>query len=189
MAKSGRVFLFGNGEVKVNPIHGEDLAEVCVDAIENSDKEVNIGGPDVLTQNEMAVIAFEVLGKETKITCLPDWLRIAIRKILRTFTGSKFYGPIEFFLTVMAIDLIAPQYGKKYCESVLCRVERRGAFDPPAPITFPNFDCLTPGMQVELYSFDHDLEGFVVIGLGTVSEDSSVIKSNSGVGIIKAGWT
>jgi len=112
MAKKGRIYLFGNGELKGNPIHGEDLAEVCVDAIENSNKEINIGGPEVLTHNEIAITAFDALGKKSKITHLPDWLRVAILKMVRTLTGSKIYGPIEFFLTVMAIEMIAPQYGK-----------------------------------------------------------------------------
>jgi uncharacterized protein YbjT (DUF2867 family) len=112
MAKKGRIYLFGNGKLEGNPIHGEDLAEVCVDAIENSNKEINIGGPEVLTHNEIAITAFDALGKKPKITHLPDWLRVAILKMVRTFTGSKIYGPIEFFLTVMAIEMIAPQYGK-----------------------------------------------------------------------------
>jgi uncharacterized protein YbjT (DUF2867 family) len=34
MAGRGRVYLFGRGEHRVNPIHGEDLASVCADAIE-----------------------------------------------------------------------------------------------------------------------------------------------------------
>ena len=28
------------------------------------------------------------------------------------FTGSKIYGPIEFFMTVMAIDMVAPEYSR-----------------------------------------------------------------------------
>lgn len=61
-------------------------------------------------------------------------------------------------------------------------------FDPPARLTLPNVDGHAPGAQVEMYSYDHDLEEFVSIGLGTVSADGSVIKSNEGVGVIKAGW-
>src|SRR6056297_422501 len=38
MAKKGRVVLFGNGELKLNPIHGADLAEVCVRAIAQKEK-------------------------------------------------------------------------------------------------------------------------------------------------------
>ena len=61
-------------------------------------------------------------------------------------------------------------------------------FDPPAKLTLPNVDGHKPGAQVEMYSFDHDLEEFVSIGLGTVSADGSLIASNPGVGVIKAGW-
>ncbi len=61
MAKRGRIYLFGRGELKANPIHGEDLATVCVDAIEKSDREIEVGGPEILTQNEIAVTAFDVL--------------------------------------------------------------------------------------------------------------------------------
>ncbi len=61
-------------------------------------------------------------------------------------------------------------------------------FDPPARLTLPNVDAHAPGAQVEMYSFDHDLEEFVAIGLGTVSKDGSTITTNTGVGVIKAGW-
>jgi uncharacterized protein YbjT (DUF2867 family) len=112
MAKKGRVYLFGNGELKANPIHGEDLATVCVDAVEKPDKEIKIGGPETLSHNEIAMTAFEVLGTEPKITHIPNLVRNVILKLVRTFTGSKIYGPIEFFLTVMAMDMVAPAYGK-----------------------------------------------------------------------------
>jgi uncharacterized protein YbjT (DUF2867 family) len=112
MAKKGRVFLFGNGELKTNPIHGEDLAVACVDAIERPAMEIQIGGPEILTHNEIAGTAFAVLGKKPKITHIPECMRIAMLKLTRTFTGSQTYGPIEFFLTVMAIDMVAPPYGK-----------------------------------------------------------------------------
>ncbi|WP_198556701.1 MopE-related protein [Paraglaciecola sp. MB-3u-78] len=61
-------------------------------------------------------------------------------------------------------------------------------FDPPARLTLPNMDGFPPGEQVEMYSYDHDLEEFVSIGLGTVSNDATLVTSNPGVGVIKAGW-
>jgi uncharacterized protein YbjT (DUF2867 family) len=112
MAKKGRIYLFGNGELKTNPIHGEDLAVVCVDAIEKTNQEIKIGGPETFTHNEIATTAFEAIGVKPIITHIPDWVRAAILKMVRIFTGSKVYGPIEFFLTVMAIDMLAPEYGK-----------------------------------------------------------------------------
>ncbi|MFC1857231.1 hypothetical protein ACFL9U_04295 [Thermodesulfobacteriota bacterium] len=98
--------------MKTNPIHGEDLAVACVDAIEIQDKEVRIGGPEILSYHEIAETAFTVLGTRPKITYIPNWIRIAILRLTHFFTGSRTYGPIEFFLTVMAMNMVAPRYGK-----------------------------------------------------------------------------
>ena len=111
MAQQGRIYIFGSGDQKTNPIHGEDLATICVAAIEGRDQTVRVGGPDTLTYNEIAHIAFEVAGTAPRITRIPNWARIAVLGLLRAFTSGKFYGPIEFFLTVTAIDMIAPEYG------------------------------------------------------------------------------
>lgn len=61
-------------------------------------------------------------------------------------------------------------------------------FDPPAQLQLPNVDGHAPGAEVEMYSYDHDLEDFVTIGWGTVTNDGKEIRSNIGVGVIKAGW-
>jgi hypothetical protein len=61
-------------------------------------------------------------------------------------------------------------------------------FNPPARIQIPNVDGLAPRAKTEMYSYDHDLAAFVAIGAGTVSEDGSVIASDPGVGVLKAGW-
>jgi uncharacterized protein YbjT (DUF2867 family) len=112
MAKKGRIYLFGNGELKSNPIHGQDLAEIIVSYIETEEKEIKAGGPQILTQNEIAGTAFKALDKTPKITYISNWLRILVLKLLKIFTPSKTYGPIEFFMTVMAMNMIAPEYGK-----------------------------------------------------------------------------
>jgi len=49
MAQKGRIYIFGNGEQKTNPIHGEDLAAVCVDAIDGLDHDIRVGGPEALS--------------------------------------------------------------------------------------------------------------------------------------------
>ncbi|ODS23863.1 hypothetical protein AB835_06435, partial [Candidatus Endobugula sertula] len=61
-------------------------------------------------------------------------------------------------------------------------------FDPPAPLTTPNTEGYAPLSEIEMYSFDHDLEEFVAIGLGVVSKDGRTITSKPGSGVIKAGW-
>ena len=87
-------------------------------AIEHNFKELasgnfEIGGPEILTQHEIALQSFEVLTKNPKITYIPLWIRNIAIKLIRAFTSSKTYGPIEFFMTVLSMDMIAPTYGKQ----------------------------------------------------------------------------
>lgn len=116
MARGGRVYLFGEGNLQLNPIHGEDLAKVCVDKMETGETETTVGGPDILSQNEIATLALKAWGKPIKINHLPDWTRRLTIQLTRTFTSSKTYGPIEFFLTAMACENIANQYGNNRLE-------------------------------------------------------------------------
>jgi len=112
MAKNGKVYLFGRGDFKLNPIHGEDLAKVCVDKISSDENEITVGGPDMLSQNELATLALNAWGKKPGIIIhLPDWIRKFTIWSLRTFTSSKTYGPFEFFLTLMTFDNKAEQFG------------------------------------------------------------------------------
>lgn len=113
MAQRGRVYLFGNGQFRSNPIHGADLASVCVDVIETEERELEVGGPDTLTQEEIANLAFASLKKTPKITYIPDWLRKTFLRLLQIFTKESYHGPLEFFLTIMAMDMTAPEYGSR----------------------------------------------------------------------------
>jgi len=112
MAKKGSVYLFGNGHKKLNPIHGADLAKVCFDAIETDETEIEVGGPDILSHNQIAEMALQASGKKIKIVHLPDFLRKASIGFVRTFFPQKTYGPVEFFLTAMGFDMVAPKFGK-----------------------------------------------------------------------------
>ncbi len=111
MAQKGRVSLFGYGENKINPIHGADLAIVCVSALKTPDKEINVGGPETFTFREIAELAFKVLNEEAKISTLPMWMIRLILPLMRTFTSSKTYGPLEFMMTIMTTDVIGDSYG------------------------------------------------------------------------------
>jgi len=116
MAKSGKVYLFGDGRLKLNPIHGKDLAKEVVNAINQKKEEINIGGPDLLSQNEIAELALKAYGKAIKIIHLPDWIRKFALWSIRKFNGSKTYGPIEFFMTTMVMNMEAPQFGQEKLE-------------------------------------------------------------------------
>ncbi len=112
MAKKGRVYLIGNGENKINPIHGADLANVCADSINLDEKEIAIGGPEVFKYIDVARLAFDVIGKEPKITKIPAKIVKPFIYLLRPF-NKKNYILAKFFYTAMTNDFVAPKTGKR----------------------------------------------------------------------------
>src|SRR5439155_14751165 len=104
-----------------------------------------------------------------------------------TFPGGSKQGCVS--VTVVHGDKVpmAPGFGQQ--PRFIVTIQPAGAiFNPPAPITLPNVDGLKPREVTEMYSFDHDIGSFVAIGTGTVSDDGLAIRSNPGVGVLKAGW-
>jgi len=61
-------------------------------------------------------------------------------------------------------------------------------FDPPLEITYPNMSGLPPGALSYFFSFDHDLNRFVIVGTAHAAEDGSKTTSDPGSGIALAGW-
>ena len=113
MAESGRVFLFGSGNLKLNPIDGADLAEVIASAIWDGRDYVPVGGPDTLSQNELAEAAFKALGQRAKITHLPDFLRRSALKLLPYVTPAAVHGPALFFLSALGMNMVGKTHGNK----------------------------------------------------------------------------
>lgn len=104
-----------------------------------------------------------------------------------TFPGGSRSGCIS--VTPVNPDKVpmAPGFGQQ--PRFVVTIQPVGTtFNPPAAIRIPNVDGLAPRAKTEMYSYDHDLAAFVAIGSGTVSEDGSVIASDPGVGVLKAGW-
>lgn len=131
MAKTGKVYLFGKGNYKLNPIHGTDLADAILDRIDGQEKELIAGGPDMLSQNQIAELALKAQGKSGKIIHLPDWIRKTMIYLLRAFTSVKTYGPYEFFLTMMSRDNVAPCFGDHHLETFFTRAvgNNKGALE------------------------------------------------------------
>jgi len=111
MAARGRSFLVGEGTNLMNPIHGRDLAEVCVDTSEGADIEVEAGGPDIMTQRDAAELAFDVVGTTPKITIVPMWLARGLVRFI-AMLSTQFGDLAEFIVTAGEIDGVGPKRGK-----------------------------------------------------------------------------
>jgi uncharacterized protein YbjT (DUF2867 family) len=75
MASKGRVYLFGKGKYRFNPIDGEDLAIEVVNILSTNQTEFTIGGPRIYSHSELVSVVSNVLGKKVKITYLPNWIK------------------------------------------------------------------------------------------------------------------
>lgn len=112
MAASGKVYLIGSGGNQINPIHGADLAKVCVAAVTGKEHQVPVGGPVTYTMREIAELAFAVLGKKVKIIGIPPCLAHLAVKLIHPF--NKHVADLaEFFVAAGKNDCVAPATGTR----------------------------------------------------------------------------
>jgi uncharacterized protein YbjT (DUF2867 family) len=116
MARRGRVWLIGSGENRVNPIHGADLAVACADAVEGDATDIDVGGPQTMTWNDVAALAFEVLERPARVSHVPEWLMWSVVRLVRIF--NRHQGELLAFFTTMATtDVVAPSTGTHTLEA------------------------------------------------------------------------
>jgi uncharacterized protein YbjT (DUF2867 family) len=111
MAQAGRVWLFGDGNKRINPIHGADLAAATAEAVEAGAEWCDLGGPDIFTQKELAELAFASLGKSPRITHVPNFIRRIALRLLPLVTPRRISGPARFFLSALGRDMVGAQHG------------------------------------------------------------------------------
>ena len=111
MAQTGRVWLFGDGSSRINPIHGADLAHAIADAVDHETPWLDIGGPDILSLRDVAEIAFASRNTPSQIIYLPDVLRRVALAVLPWVTPRKIHGPAQFFLSAMALQMVGERHG------------------------------------------------------------------------------
>jgi nucleoside-diphosphate-sugar epimerase len=110
MAARGRIFLLGDGQARLNPVHGADLARVCVRNSTFGCKVVAVGGPEVFTYEKIARLALKKAGRPAKIIRLPLWLPRFLAGIAGVFSNRAF-NLISFMSIAMQNDMVAPKAG------------------------------------------------------------------------------
>ncbi len=91
MAVKGTGWVVGDGSCRMNPIHGADLAEQAVRAIEDEacwNAGMDLGGPDTFSFRGIQELAFLSLGKEPRIRQVAPWMVDTVRFGLRPFNGN-----------------------------------------------------------------------------------------------------
>lgn len=114
MARKGRVYVFGDGHIRINPIDVADVAAAAADALTTDASEVELGGPDLLTHEQIAQEAFHALGMTPSITHIPAGLLRSGLVLMRRLTLLRVHGVMEFPLTVLTHDVISPTTGRRH---------------------------------------------------------------------------
>ncbi|TLU84337.1 MAG: SDR family oxidoreductase [Chlorobium sp.] len=125
MAESGHIFMIGEGEKKINPIHGADLATVCVNAAsEKEPREIAVGGPDIYSFREIMEMAFQACGKTPWITSLPLWLAEG-GLIVTALFNRNLADLLSFAVEALKFDHVAPPYGTKHLKDFFAELAKK----------------------------------------------------------------
>ena len=126
MARRGLVSIPGRGTARTNPVDGLDVAEACVEAINQPRGTfIEIGGPDILTREEIVRMAFSAVDRKPRIFHIPPAAVIGLARFVRPFHPR--YGElIEFGTRVFTSDCVAPKLGKRRLVDHFERVANNG---------------------------------------------------------------
>ena len=116
MARTGHMFMVGNGDKKMNPVHGADIAKVCADAVNGDCRKITVGGPDIYTFREIMEMAFHACGKTPWITQFPMWLVDGIHMAVRFF-NSNLAELMSFAVEDVKFDHVSPAYGNRHLKN------------------------------------------------------------------------
>ncbi len=112
MAQMGMGSVAGNGQAKANPIHPIDVAELLAEVVDEGAEDIDAGGPEILTREEVMRLAFEVVGKKPRIMHVPAGV-FRMASVMMRLVHPRLSDMLEFVAFVTTIDSVAPVRGKR----------------------------------------------------------------------------
>ncbi len=113
MARRGVAWIPGDGQARTNPVHPREVAEVCVGALDQGeDLSLPIGGPEVLTREDVVRLAFEAVGRRPRILHLPRWALLGAARLLRPW-HPRLSEVTDFSARALTSDFLAPEAGTR----------------------------------------------------------------------------
>jgi uncharacterized protein YbjT (DUF2867 family) len=114
MAERGRIWLIGDDQTRINPIHGADLADVIAEALASDDTiDRTVGGPDVLSQADIATAAFDATGRPPRVTRVPSRLVHAIGRIISPINPNA-GANLQMFALMGQRDMVGDPVGSHH---------------------------------------------------------------------------
>lgn len=112
MARAGVGAVPGDGLARTNPVHPVDVAEALAEVIAGGPDVVPVGGPDVMTRDEVMRLAFDAVGKKGYIVHLPAGV-FRSTSVLLEGIHPRMSDLLEFVAAVMTSDSVAPARGTR----------------------------------------------------------------------------
>jgi uncharacterized protein YbjT (DUF2867 family) len=125
-AELGALVIPDEGTARTNPIHEDDVAAACVEAVTANCGQITIGGPEVFTRRRIAELAFECMGKPARILSAPSAVFQPAQLAMRIL-HPRLHALLEFGIAVSRVDVVAPMYGRKRLGDYLRAFVRREA--------------------------------------------------------------
>ena len=132
-----------------------------------------VGGAEDVILTIPGLAGFQMKVKANSVT-FPDGSRV----------GTLVVSPV----TADKLPMAPPAGGAQFGVPAWTVQPAGTRFDPPIEVTLPNASSQPAGDNLPIVQWDHDLGQYVAMGRATVSEDGSVLITDSGSGITKAGW-
>ncbi|NTS42006.1 SDR family oxidoreductase [Flavisolibacter sp. BT320] len=111
MAKKGMLVTMGKGDKQTNPIYEGDLAQICIDAIQQPNAVIEAGGKEVLTRHGINEIIQQAINPRKKVRKVPIGLVQASLPLVKLFSKNM-YDKLAFFTAVMKHDTVASLVGE-----------------------------------------------------------------------------
>ncbi len=128
MAQKGTVWIVGDGNQRINPIHGADLAAAAIAALDDDatiGAELDLGGPEVLTMRKIAGLAGEVVGKDVTIRSVPAGVLRAIGTLTSPFSAN-FSNTMKFFGSMADLEGYGEPVGQHYLRDFFIELRDEG---------------------------------------------------------------
>ncbi len=130
-------------------------------------------------------------GNQDVILTIPGLAGFAMKVKANSVTfpdGSRVGTLVVSPVTADKLPMAPPAGGAQFGVPAWTIQPAGTRFDPPIEVTLPNASSQPPGDNLPIVQWDHDLGQYVAMGRATVSEDGSVLVTDSGSGLTKAGW-
>jgi uncharacterized protein YbjT (DUF2867 family) len=111
-ARQGRGIVIGDGSARTNPVHPRDVAQAVLEVARGSERELSIGGPDVLTRRELTLLAGEALGRRLRVWSVPPAVMRAGARVAGV-RSQRLRELLEFATAVATSECVAPARGSR----------------------------------------------------------------------------